>query len=39
MKQGILLEVTITDLNTGGEGVGRINGKVIFVDINVIERK
>ncbi len=31
MKQGILLEVTITDLNTGGEGVGRINGKVIFV--------
>ena len=31
MKQGSLLEVTITDLNTGGEGVGRINGKVIFV--------
>ena len=31
MKQGSLLEVTITDLNTSGEGVGRINGKVIFV--------
>ena len=31
MKQGSLLEVTITDLNTSGEGVGRINGQVIFV--------
>ena len=31
MKQGSLLEVTITDLNASGEGVGRINGKVIFV--------
>ena len=31
MKQGSLQEVTITDLNTSGEGVGRIDGKVIFV--------
>ena len=31
MKQGSLLEVTITDLNSSGEGVGRIDGKVIFV--------
>ncbi len=31
MKQGSLLEITITDLNTNGEGVGKINGKVIFV--------
>ena len=31
MKQGSLLEVTITDLNASGEGVGRINGQVIFV--------
>ena len=31
MKQGSLLEVSITDLNTSGEGVGRIEGKVIFV--------
>ncbi len=31
MKQGSLLEVTITDLNASGEGVGRIKGKVIFV--------
>ncbi|ELS03923.1 23S rRNA (uracil-5-)-methyltransferase RumA [Xenococcus sp. PCC 7305] len=31
MQQGSVLEVTITDLNTSGEGVGRINGKVIFV--------
>ena len=31
MKQGNLVEVPITDLNTSGEGVGRIDGKVIFV--------
>jgi len=31
MKQGSLKEVAITDLNTSGEGVGRIDGKVIFV--------
>ena len=31
MKQGNLVEVSITDLNTSGEGVGRINGQVIFV--------
>lgn len=31
MKQGSLLEITITDLNTNGEGVGRVDGQVIFV--------
>ena len=31
MKQGSLLEVTITDLNASGAGVGQIEGQVIFV--------
>ncbi|MDJ0745012.1 MAG: 23S rRNA (uracil(1939)-C(5))-methyltransferase RlmD [Xenococcaceae cyanobacterium MO_167.B27] len=31
MQQGDLIELEITDLNTSGEGVGRINGKVVFV--------
>ncbi|VEP12727.1 putative enzyme [Hyella patelloides LEGE 07179] len=31
MKQGDLVTIKITDLNTSGEGVGRVDGKVIFV--------
>ena len=31
MKQGDLVTVKIADLNTSGEGVGRIDGKVVFV--------
>jgi 23S rRNA (uracil1939-C5)-methyltransferase len=30
-QQGQLVEVTITDLNDTGEGVGRLEGRVIFV--------
>jgi 23S rRNA (uracil1939-C5)-methyltransferase len=30
-QQGSLLEITIADLNTNGDGVGRWEGKVIFV--------
>lgn len=30
-QQGQLVEVTITDLNDTGEGVGRLGGRVIFV--------
>ena len=31
MKQGDLVTLKITDLNTSGEGVGRVDGKVVFV--------
>jgi 23S rRNA (uracil1939-C5)-methyltransferase len=31
MKQGDLITLKITDLNTNGEGVGRVEGKVVFV--------
>ncbi|MGL6343042.1 MAG: 23S rRNA (uracil(1939)-C(5))-methyltransferase RlmD [Waterburya sp.] len=31
LQQGQIVEIEITDLNTSGEGVGRHNGKVIFV--------
>ena len=31
MKQGDLITIKITDLNTSGEGVGRVDGKVVFV--------
>ena len=31
MKQGDLVTLKITDLNTSGEGVGRVAGKVVFV--------
>ena len=31
MKQGDIVTVKITDLNTNGEGVGRVEGKVVFV--------
>lgn len=30
-QQGDLVEVTITDLNDSGDGVGRVNGKVVFI--------
>ena len=31
MKQGDLVTIKITDLNTSGEGVGRVDSKVVFV--------
>ena len=31
MKQGDLVTVKITDLNTSGEGVARVDGKVVFI--------
>ncbi len=31
MKQGDLVTLKITDLNSSGEGVGRVDGKVVFV--------
>ncbi len=31
MQQGDLIELEITDLNTNGAGVGRVDGKVVFV--------
>lgn len=31
MKQGDLVTIKITDLNSSGEGVGRVDGKVVFV--------
>ncbi|BAZ44722.1 RNA methyltransferase, TrmA family protein [Chondrocystis sp. NIES-4102] len=31
LQQGQIVEIEITDLNTSGEGVGRYDGKVIFV--------
>ena len=35
-QQGQLVEVSITDLNDTGEGVGRLEGRVIFVPDTVI---
>lgn len=35
-RQGSLLELTITDLNHQGEGVGRWNGRVVFVPETVV---
>ena len=31
MQQGDLIEVEITDLNTSGKGVGKLDGRVVFV--------
>ncbi len=31
MQQGDLIELEITDLNTSGAGVGKVDGKVVFV--------
>lgn len=35
IKQGELVDITITDLNSSGDGVGRLEGQVIFVPATV----
>ncbi|MBW1942184.1 MAG: 23S rRNA (uracil(1939)-C(5))-methyltransferase RlmD [Deltaproteobacteria bacterium] len=48
VKRGQVIDVTITDMATGGKGIARVNGMVVFVDhtvpmdtvtVNVVKKK